>query len=314
MTNVLKEAIEKLKTCTRNNVAYALIGDSIVCHESAYCFGSMSGIFDNQEEMANHLEGLCEDAFDKTVDGVQFYNGMFLYPGCYHTMILRAKNVCPGSYNEPATGKALTDFLRCQEMLLEQFEYALHPASFEERRENGIIIDLTKITSNALGVLLVGHRNMYEHRRYETIIPLMDDHGWGFQEAFTISQFFRRGKLGNGVIWRGDHGGHCILNSNVSMNHTDQITCMLKNNLLFSFDGEPYSEQHTWWGVGSAYSKLLMANNTLQAQRVAAPPGPRQGYWPMFETGVGFNRTQYLFTGPYPEEIAQFKGILKENK
>lgn len=261
MTTLVEKAQVMLKSSSETgNVAYAIVGPTVVRTAFDYCFGNMMNYQLSERDWKWQLNSSKEEgngSYINLLNGVYYCdNYMCTLPGEQQFLVLRATNIDDDCFTEPTDAEDNASYQKVQREWLAQWEYCLVPATFEERRENGVVVDLNKIGINSLGVFLVGSRNLYEHNTWRTIEQLQTQ-GWGFQEAFTVAQFVTFKRIDGQPVWSYSGGGHCILNDATAYNDVSSVALAFEVNLFFTKDARIAADASGLnWCIRRVYENL----------------------------------------------------------
>lgn len=135
-----------------------------------------------------------------------------------------------GPYPEHESKGWVDEYLSALKVWLSMYEQALVPATFEERVEHGIILDVAggRLTRDQYGAFLVGFRNLWEQRYFKLFNELLKA-GVAPKDAAVLNQFFVTCRDGELIRSR---GYHCIW-ANQAV-HVREIALFLEHNPLFN--------------------------------------------------------------------------------
>ena len=204
MTKSVKIAQKHLHSdIMSGNVAFAFVGEKhIAATLGSYCFA-------DARRSPSPIQELFSGPYPKT-EGITIYNyGMRTFE-TQDYFVLRLKADRAGYCHIPVNKQELVRFWKIVEQFLACFEPALLPSTMEERIDNGIVVDLSKITMAGFGVLSVGYRNLYEKQRWLSIEALMES-GLPFKKAFVLAQFFKIANEDTDPVWILADQSHTIL-------------------------------------------------------------------------------------------------------
>ena len=239
------------------NVAFAFVGKKYIAATlGSYCFA-------DARRRPLPVQELFTGSYQKT-------EGITIYPYGMRTnetqdyFVLRLKADREGCYHIPDNKQQLVRFWKIVEQFLACFEPALLPSTMEERIDNGIVVDLSKITMAGFGVLSVGYRNLYEKQRWLSIEALME-RGLPFKKAFVLAQFFKIANEDTDPVWILADQSHTIL-ENYTWGLTEKhIRDTVKDEFLldseYLFSGGSFKDTtEAWKNVKDWHCKYLGFN------------------------------------------------------
>lgn len=226
------------------NVAFAFVGEeSIAATLGSYCFA-------DARRRPSPIKDFIIGSYPK-IEGVTMYPHGIRTIETQDYFVLRLKADRESCFHIPVDKQQLVRFWKIVEQFLACFEPALLPSTMEERIDNGIVVDLSKITMAGFGVLSVGYRNLYEKKRWLSIEALME-RGLPFKKAFVLAQFFKIANEDTDPVWILADQSHTIL-ENYTFGLTEKhIRNTVKDEFLldseYLFSGRSFKDTKEAWG------------------------------------------------------------------